>query len=89
MDRSKNNSLEFGKNSTASAAAAAVMSAPWANNKESPTLPNEDDSPEDDADNATPAKVTDPLAPRLANNEVIKKYQYEFDQFFFFFVRSG
>lgn len=70
MDRSKNNSLEFGNNTTASAVAAAAMSAPWANNKETSAQPNEDDSPEDDADNATPAKVTDPLAPKLANNEV-------------------
>nr|XP_014102037.1 sodium-dependent serotonin transporter [Bactrocera oleae]XP_036230703.1 sodium-dependent serotonin transporter [Bactrocera oleae] len=69
MDRSKNNSLEFGNNTTASAVAAAAMSAPWANNKETSAQPNEDDSPEDDADNATPAKVTDPLAPKLANNE--------------------
>ncbi|XP_017478666.1 PREDICTED: sodium-dependent serotonin transporter-like [Rhagoletis zephyria] len=69
MDRSKNNSLEFGKNSAASAANAGAMSAPWANNKESASQPNEDDSPEDDADTATPAKVTDPLAPKLANNE--------------------
>ncbi|XP_061401888.1 sodium-dependent serotonin transporter-like, partial [Musca vetustissima] len=84
MERSKktngSNSCEFANNLTAtnaSSAAATVTNntvgttttttSPWSNNKESP--PNEDDSNEDDTDNATPAKVTDPLAPKLTNNE--------------------
>lgn len=58
------NSMEFGHNA---AAANASTATPWGN-KESPN--NEDDSNEEDGDTATPAKVTDPLAPRLANNEV-------------------
>lgn len=68
MDRSssKNNSSEFGHNAAASSAAISTAT-PWGNNKESPN--NEDDSNEDDGDTATPAKVTDPLAPRLTNNE--------------------
>ncbi|XP_017835608.1 sodium-dependent serotonin transporter [Drosophila busckii] len=66
MDRSKNNSAEFAHN-VAATSAASTTATPWGNNKESPN--NEDDSNEDDGDNATPAKVTDPLAPRLTNNE--------------------
>lgn len=66
MSSSKNNSTEFGHNAAATSASTATAT-PWSNNKESPN--NEDDSNEDDGDTATPAKVTDPLAPRLANNE--------------------
>lgn len=72
MDRSKNNSSEFGNRSLATTNVTSTTNsnstAPW-NNKET-TLPNEDDSNEDDADTATPAKVTDPLAPKFTNNEV-------------------
>lgn len=76
MDRSKrnnSNSCEFANNlatnsSSATAAANNSTTTPWSNNKESP--PNEEDSNEDDTDNATPAKATDPLAPKLTNNEV-------------------
>ncbi|XP_073848673.1 serotonin transporter [Musca autumnalis] len=83
MERSKktnnSNSCEFANNLTATNASSAATTvtnntagttttaSPWSNNKESP--PNEDDSNEDDTDNATPAKVTDPLAPKLINNE--------------------
>ncbi|KAH8301750.1 sodium-dependent serotonin transporter [Drosophila kikkawai] len=76
MDRSgsANNGSEFGGGGGVVSASAATMAsrtntAPWSNDKESPN--NEDDSNEDDGDNASPAKVTDPLAPRLANNERI------------------
>ncbi|XP_020797846.1 sodium-dependent serotonin transporter isoform X1 [Drosophila serrata] len=78
MDRSgsANNGSEFGGcggGGGASVGAATTTgranNAPWSNDKESPN--NEDDSNEDDGDNASPAKVTDPLAPRLANNERI------------------
>lgn len=79
MERSKktnsSNSCEFANNliaanasSTTTATNNTATTTPWSNNKESP--PNEDDSNEDDTDNATPAKVTDPLAPKLTNNEV-------------------
>lgn len=63
MDRS-------GSSDFAGAAATTGRSnpAPWSDDKESPN--NEDDSNEDDGDHTTPAKVTDPLAPKLANNEV-------------------
>lgn len=66
MERTRNDSsMEFGQNAAAASVATAT---PWGN-KESPN--NEDDSNGDeDGDNTTPAKVTDPLAPRLANNEV-------------------
>lgn len=73
---SKNNSTEFsqhagGAGATATATTSTATATLWGNNKESPN--NEEDSNEDDGDNATPAKVTDPLAPRLANNEVSLK----------------
>lgn len=72
MDRSgsANNGSEFGGGGVVGAATMTgrANTAPWSNDKESPN--NEDDSNEDDGDNASPAKVTDPLAPRLANNEV-------------------
>ncbi|XP_037944235.1 sodium-dependent serotonin transporter-like [Teleopsis dalmanni] len=72
MDRSKNNSTEFGNNSMKAAAVPTTnnTTAPWTNNKESSTN-NEDDSNEDDADTSTPAKVTDPLAPKLNNERVM------------------
>ncbi|XP_033254385.1 sodium-dependent serotonin transporter-like [Drosophila miranda] len=70
MERSAsvNNSSEFGGGHSSASTAGRSTATPWTNNKESPN--NEDDSNEDDGDIlATPAKVTDPLAPRLANNE--------------------
>lgn len=76
MDRSssKNNSTEFsGSQHAATAAGATTATAtPWCNNKESPN--NGEDSNDDDGDNATPAKVTDPLAPRLASNEASRRH---------------
>lgn len=78
MDRTKknnSNSCEFANNLATNNASSTTTTAnnstttPWSNNKESP--PNEEDSNEDDTDNAaTPAKVTDPLAPKFTNNEV-------------------
>lgn len=94
MERSKknngSNSCEFANNLTATNASATAATttvtnntagtttSPWSNNKESP--PNEDDSNEDDTDNATPAKVTDPLAPKLTNNEVSVRKVREDDE---------
>lgn len=77
MDRTKRNnssSCEFANNLATNASSTTTTAnnsttAPWSNNKESP--PNEEDSNEDDTDNASPAKVTDPLAPKYTNNEVI------------------
>lgn len=79
MERTKRNnssSCEFANNLTTNASTGISTgnnstTTPWSNNKESPT--NEEDSNEDDTDNATPAKATDPLAPKFTNNEVSKQ----------------